>query len=80
VRSKCRTGVETKPSNPQEDGANNDVGDIVRTVVQLLRPVATTLAEHVRVSQSGSSRSNMHGCATSEVEATKLKDPSRRVP
>lgn len=63
------TGVETEPSDPQEDGSNDDVRHIVWSVVQLLGAVTSPFAQHVRVGQSSGARGNMHGSATSEIES-----------
>lgn len=39
--------------DPEEDGSNDDVGDVVRTIVQLVGTVAPALPQHQRVSQCG---------------------------
>lgn len=56
VGSQCGTGVESEPTNPQEDGSDDNVCDVVRAVVQLVSTVATTLAQHDRVCEGGASR------------------------
>lgn len=80
VSGQGRTGVEAEPSNPEEDGSNNNMSDIVGTVVKLVGAVATTLAEHQGVSQSSGTGSNVDRSTTSEVEATQLEDPTGRIP
>ena len=42
--------------------------------------MTAALAQHVRVSQSSSSRGNMNRCSAGKVEATHLEDPTRGVP
>lgn len=48
------SGVETEPAHPEEDGADDDVSNVVRAVVEFVSAVATTLAEHERVGESSS--------------------------
>lgn len=74
------TGVEPKPTNPEEYGANDNVGNIVGTVVQFLSAVTPSFSKHVRVSERSRARGNMHGGSSSKIEATHLEDPSRGVP
>lgn len=38
------TGIESEPSYPEEDGSDDNVGDIVRPVVEFLGAVAPSLA------------------------------------
>lgn len=80
VGSESRTCVEAEPSNPQEDGANDDVCHVVGAVVELVSAVATTLAQHDRVCESSASRRDMHGSSTGEIETSHLEDPSGGVP
>lgn len=80
VSTQGRTGVESEPSDPEEDGTDNDVGDIVRAVVELVSPMTTTLAEHQGVGESGGTGGNVHGSTTSEVETTELEHPTGCVP
>jgi hypothetical protein len=47
VRRKGRSCIEPEPSNPQENGTDNDVGYVVWAIVQLLGTVTATLAQHV---------------------------------
>lgn len=54
VGAQGRTGVETEPADPEEDGTDDDVSDVVRAVVEFVSSVTTTLAEHQGVGQSGS--------------------------
>lgn len=80
VGRESRAGVESEPADPQEHGADDNVGDIVRAVVELVGSVATTLAQHQGVGERGRSGSNVHGGTTSEVKTSELEHPSRRVP
>lgn len=73
--------VEAEPANPEEDGAKDDVGDVVRTVGQAAGVVvAGALAEHQRVGQGGSARRDVDGRTTSKVEAAHLEGPAVGVP
>ena len=49
VGAQSRSSIEAEPSNPEENGADDDVGDIVRAIVQFMCSMATSLAEHERV-------------------------------
>lgn len=80
VSRQRRASVEAEPSNPEEDGSNNDMSDVVGTVVELVSAVPTTLAQHQGVSQCSRTGSNMHGSTTSKVETTQLEDPTGRIP
>lgn len=75
-----RTSVETEPAHPEKHGADNDVRDVVGTVVELLGTVTTSLSEHVRVGEGSTSGSDMDGSSAGKVQATHLKDPSGWVP
>lgn len=47
VRRKGRSCIEPEPSNPQENGTDNNVGYVVWAIVQLLGTMTATLAQHV---------------------------------
>jgi len=80
VRRESRSGIEAKPANPEKDGSNDDVGDVVRAIVELLSTVATSLSKHIRISQRGASGSNMHRSSTGKIETTLIKNPALRIP
>ena len=73
--------VEAEPADPEEDGTQHDVGDIVGTVWQTVDlVVAGALAEHQRVGKCRSARGDVHGGAASKVEAAHLEGPAVGVP
>lgn len=80
IGSKSRSSVETEPSNPEENGADDDVGYVMRTVVELMGAVTTTLAQHDGVCECSTSRGNMHWGSTGKIEASELEDPAGAVP
>lgn len=80
VRRQGRARVETEPADPHEDGADDDVGDVVRAVVELLGAVASPLAQHHRVSQRGRPGRDMYGRAPRKVETPHAVGPAARVP
>lgn len=80
VRGTGRTSVEAEPTDPEEDCTDDDVGDVVGTVVQLLSAMTAPLAEHVRVGQGSATRSNVDGGTSSKVNRAHGRGPSRRVP
>lgn len=80
VSTQGRTGVESEPSDPEEDGTDNDVSDVVRAVVEFVSTVTTTLAEHQRVGESGGTGGNVHRSTTCEVETSELEYPTGCVP
>ena len=67
IRTQCRTSIESEPSNPEEDGADNDVGDIVRPEVEFMGAVSASLAEHQGIGQSSRTRGDVHRGSTSEI-------------
>lgn len=80
VSTQSRTSVESEPSDPEKHSTDDNMGDIVRTVVEFVRTVATTLAEHQGVSESGGTGGNVHGSTTGEVKTSELEYPTRWVP
>lgn len=81
VHAESRTTVEAEPTDPEEDGAEHDVGDVVRTVGEtVVARVTSTLAEHQGVGEGASSRSNVNGTATSKVVAGEVEQPTVTVP
>jgi hypothetical protein len=56
------------------------MGDVVRTIVELVGAVTSALAQHHGIGQSGGSGGDMHGGTTSKVETAHLIGPAVRVP
>jgi hypothetical protein len=80
VSRQSRPSVEAEPSHPEEYGADDDMRNVVRTVVELLGTMSAPLSKHIRVCKRSSSRGNMHGGSASKVQTTHLVDPARGVP
>lgn len=80
VSSQSRTSVETKPADPEEYGADNNVSYVVGAIVELLGAVAPSFSEHIRVCECGATRGNMHGSSASKVQTAHFIGPSRSVP
>lgn len=55
VSSQSGTSVETEPSDPQEDGTDNNVRHVMWAVVQLVSAVTAALAQHNRVGERSAS-------------------------
>lgn len=72
VGTQCASRIEAKPADPEEDGADDNVGDIVRTVVECVRAMPFALAQNVTVGQRCSSTGDVHGSATSEVQTSQF--------
>lgn len=73
--------VEAEPADPEEDGAQDDVGDVVGAVRQPVDlVVAGTLAEHERVGEGSSARADVNRGTTGEVEAAHLERPAVGIP
>lgn len=60
VGGESAAAVESEPSEPEHDRAENDVGGVVWLVRETLGAVAAALAEVERDGESGSSRRNVH--------------------
>lgn len=72
-----------KPLNlpdPQEHSSDDDLGNIVGAIVELVGSVASTLSEHQGISEGSSTGGNVHGCTTSEIETAHLENPACTVP
>lgn len=52
IRRESRTSIEAEPTNPEEDGTDDNVGDVVRTKVELMGAMSASLAEHEGICQS----------------------------
>lgn len=81
VHAQGGTAVETEPADPEEDGAKDDVGDIVGAPghTGVLR-VARTLSEHQGVGQGAGTGGDVDRTATGEVEGAELEQPAVGVP
>ena len=51
IGGKGRTSIESKPTNPEENGSNDDVSDIVGAVIEFMSTVTAALAQHDRICQ-----------------------------
>lgn len=80
VGSTGRSTVESEPSNPEENGTEDNVGDVVWAVVEFVSAVSASLSKHERVSQSSRSRRNMDWSSSGEIETSHLVRPSVGVP
>ena len=79
-RTQRGPGVEAEPPDPQEDRADDDLGDVVRAEVELVGAVAPALAEHEGVRERRRAGGDVHGRAAGEVEAAHRRDPAGWVP
>lgn len=81
VRSERTTAVETEPADPEEDGAEDDMGDVVRAVREAMAVVVPgALAKHERVGEGGGAGRDVDGRTTGKVETTQLEGPAVGVP
>ena len=80
VRGEGTSPVESEPADPEEDGTEEDVGDVVRLEGESFRPESSSLAEIDRVDQSSDSGDDFDGSSSSVVEDTVLEGVSRRGP
>lgn len=80
ICAQCGTSSEAEPSNPKEDGAHNNVGDVIRAEVKLLSAMSFPLAEHIRVCEDGTSGCNMHRSSARKIESTHQKYPTVWIP
>ena len=76
VGADARPAVEAEPAEPQQDGAEHHVGDIVRPVRKLLSAIAMAPPEVNRDYQSGGAGADVHGRATGIVETAHLVRPA----
>lgn len=74
------TTVESEPSEPEHDRAENDVGGVVWLVCETLGSVAAALAEVKRDGESGSSGRDVHRGSASKVKSTHDEGPAVGVP
>lgn len=65
----CRTTVKSEPPEPDENGAEEDNGDVVRFVDVLLL-VAATITEDESIGQTSRAGGDVDWATASEVEST----------
>lgn len=80
VGTQRTSSVEPEPPYPEEDCSENNVRNIVWSVIELVCTVATAFAQHERVGQGCAPRRDMYGRSTGEIKATHLGRPSRGIP
>ena len=80
VGTESRTAVESKPTEPEQNRAQNDVGSVVGLVCKSLGSVATTLAEVDGNSKCSGTGRNVDGSSTGEIVTTHDKGPTVGVP
>jgi len=56
IATECTTTVESEPTEPEENGSEDDVGDIVWSVVEFVSSMTTALAQHDRVGKGSGTR------------------------
>lgn len=78
VGTKGRATVESEPTEPEEDGAESDERDVVRTEVHHHLLVAS--AENPRVGEGRHTGADLDGDTASVIEDTVLETPSVGVP
>ncbi len=72
--------IEPKPADPQQHCAQDNKGDIVRSVIQLASAVAASLAQDQRIGKSAESGSSVHDGSAGEIECAQPVQPARGVP
>lgn len=81
VRGEGGATVEAEPSDPEENRAEDDVGDVVRPVRETRGlGVAGALSEHDGEGERCGAGGNVHGRAAGEIETAELEGPAVRVP
>lgn len=72
--------VEAEPSEPQESGTEDDVGDVVWLEEQPLCAVSTSLSEVVGDDETSDTGADLDGTTASVVEDTPIVGPTLRRP
>lgn len=81
VGSEGRAAVEAEPADPEKDGAEHDVGDVMGPVGETVQTLVTSpLADHERVSEGGDAGVDVDGSATGEVEGAEGVKPAVGAP
>ena len=73
VGSKSGTSVETEPTNPEEDSADDNVSNVVWAVVQFMSTVSATLAQHDGVCKSCATTRNVHRSSSEVAKLANVK-------
>lgn len=74
-----RAPVESKPTEPDQDGAKEDQSSVVGLAVRLLA-LALTLSQYEGVCQTSPARGDMHRSASGEVKRRQVEEPSVCIP
>lgn len=72
--------VEAEPAEPEEDGAQDDVADVVGLVRQALGAVSAALSDEDRDGERGGAGGDVHGRSSGEVEAAHDERPALGIP
>lgn len=80
VRGERRAAVEAEPAEPEEDGAEHDVGGVVGLVREALGAVAAAAPEVDADGERGGAGGDVHGRAAGEVEPAEDEGPAVGVP
>ena len=81
VNTQGRATVKAEPANPQEDGADDDVGDVVGPPGHTgMLGVAGALAEHDGVGEGSGAGGDVNGAAAGIVEGAQGEEPAVGVP
>lgn len=81
VGAEGRTAVEAEPADPEENGPDDDVGDVMRPIRKAMEVgVAASLAEHDRIRESGGPGRDMNRRSSGEIQPAHFVHPAGRVP
>ena len=80
VGTESGSTVETEPTEPKEDCAENDIGSVVGLVGESLGSVSPSLAEVECDSEGSSTGRDVDGGTTGKVESTKSSSPTVETP
>ena len=80
VGAQSRSSIEAEPANPEENGADDDMGDVVRTIIQFVCSMAPSLAEHERICQGGRTGRDVDRSSSCKIKTTHLEGPAGRIP
>jgi len=81
VGAQSRTAIEAEPANPEEDGSEDDVRDVVRAVGEtVVLVIADTAPEHHAVRERSDTRIDVDRAATGKVEVAEGEEPTVGIP
>ena len=80
VGTESGTTVETEPTEPKEDCAEDDIGGVVRLVGESFSPVSSSLAEVECDGEGSGTGRNVNGGTTGKVESAETTSPSVGTP